>query len=89
MKTFLVRIEIPGESGPEPEEMKELIESYIPFELKITRVWEPDDSRVCECGGFGRHVRWDPEDGEKYLCCKCWVAEGNAPAELHKARGWI
>ncbi len=31
-----------------------------------------------------RHLSWNRTQGNKALCCKCHVAEGNAPADWHK-----
>lgn len=88
MKVFIIRIEVPGvgDDGPAPEDIAGLIEKGIPYRIKISRIWEPQEERICSCGAFSLHVRWSPDKGEEWLCCDCWTAEGNAPAELHQRR---
>ena len=85
MKIFIMRIEVPDYFTLESliDCFKWMIEKVGAKKMKISRIWEPQEERICKCGKFSLHVRWDPEKGERYLCCECWVTEGNAPAEHH------
>jgi hypothetical protein len=41
------------------------------------------EQNLCGCGKPSQHENWSMKNGKRYLCCECWVKEGNAPADWH------